>query len=425
MKPSLAAMKRKLENIFMTKKSLNTDNLHSDRADKPEHGVLHKPVHTSVAYGYDKAQHLAEVFQGKRQGYNYGRQLNPTVTALQKRITKMEAGLSSVGFSTGMAAISSTMLALLKTGDHVISSSFLFGNTNSFFETLKRLGIEVSFVDATQAKFVEEAVRENTKIVFTETIANPVTQVADLVGIGQVCKDKNLVYIVDNTMTSPFSFKPKNVGASLIINSLTKYIGGHGNALGGMVTDTGIHNWETFDNIIKTYRSEKPELWGITQIKKKGLRDMGSSLGPEAAHHLAVGSETLTMRMERASSTALQLVKFCSEHKNVGATYYPGLPNHPQHTRARKLFKNFGAIFSIDLVDGIDCFDVLDKMEVIISSSNLGDTRTLAIPVAHTIFYEMGSERRKSMGISDSMIRFSVGIEEPEDLLADLKKALN
>ena len=408
----------------MTKKGLNTDNLHSDRADEPEHGVLHKPVHTSVAYGYDKAKHLAEVFQGKRQGYNYGRQLNPTVTALQKRITKMEAGLSSVGFSTGMAAISSTMLALLKTGDHVISSSFLFGNTNSFFETLKRLGIEVSFVDATQAKFVEEAVRENTKIVFTETIANPVTQVADLVGIGRVCKDKNLVYIVDNTMTSPFSFKPKTVGASLIINSLTKYIGGHGNALGGMVTDTGIHNWETFDNIIKTYRSEKPELWGITQIKKKGLRDMGSSLGPEAAHHLAVGSETLSMRMERASSNALQLVKFCSEHENVRATYYPGLPIHPQHTRARKLFKNFGAIFSIDLVDGIDCFEVLDKMEIIISSSNLGDTRTLAIPVAHTIFYEMGSDRRKSMGISDSMIRFSVGIEESDDLLADLKKAL-
>ena len=408
----------------MTKKGLNTDNLHSDRADKPEHGVLHKPVHTSVAYGYDKAEHLAEVFQGKRQGYNYGRQLNPTVTALQKRITKMESGVSSVGFSTGMAAISSTMLALLKTGDHVIASSFLFGNTNSFFETLKRLGIEVSFVDATQAKFVEEAIQENTKIVFVETIANPVTQVADLIGIGQLCKGKNLVYIVDNTMTSPFSFQPKKVGASLIVNSLTKYIGGHGNALGGMVTDTGIHKWETFDNIIETYRSEKPELWGITQIKKKGLRDMGASLGPEAAHHLAVGSETLSMRMEKASSNALLLAKFCFEHKNIETTYYPGLPYHPQHARAKKLFKNFGAIFSINLVDGIDCFEILDKMKNIISSSNLGDTRTLAIPVAQTIYFEMGAERRKSMGISDSMIRFSVGIEESEDLLTDLKKAL-
>ena len=138
----------------MKKEGFNTINLHSDRADKPEHGVLHKPVHTSVAYGYEKSKHLAEVFQGKRQGYNYGRQLNPTVTALQKRITKMENGISSVAFSTGMAAISSTMLSLLKAGDHVIASSFLFGNTNSFFGTLIRVAIEVSFVDATKALFV-------------------------------------------------------------------------------------------------------------------------------------------------------------------------------------------------------------------------------------------------------------------------------
>ena len=239
----------------MSKKGFNTSNLHSDRADKPEHGVLHKPIHTSVAYGYDKAKHLAEVFQGKREGYNYGRQLNPTVTALQKRVTKMENGVSSVAFSTGMAAISTTMLSLLKAGDHVISSSFLFGNTNSFFGTLNRLGIEVSFVDATKAQYVEDAIKGNTKIVFVETIANPVTQVADLAEIGEICKNRQLVYIVDNTMTSPFLFQPKNVGASLIINSLTKYIGGHGNALGGMVTDTGNYDWETFDNIVETYRS--------------------------------------------------------------------------------------------------------------------------------------------------------------------------
>ena len=409
----------------MSKKGFNTNNLHSDRADKPEHGVLHKPIHTSVAYGYDKAKHLAEVFQGKREGYNYGRQLNPTVTALQKRVTKMENGVSSVAFSTGMAAISTTMLSLLKAGDHVISSSFLFGNTNSFFGTLNRLGIEVSFVDATKAQYVEDAIKGNTKIVFVETIANPVTQVADLAEIGEICKNKQLIYIVDNTMTSPFLFQPKNVRASLIINSLTKYIGGHGNALGGMVTDTGNYDWETFDNIVETYRSGKPELWGITQIKKKGLRDMGSSLGPEAAHHLAIGSETLSMRMERSSSNALELASFCSHHKNVKTTYYPGLPEHPQHDRAKVLFKSFGAIFSIDLADGIDCFKVLDRMKHIVSSRNLGDTRTLAIPVAHTIYFEMGAARRSSMGISDSMIRFSVGIEESEDLVSDLKTAVS
>ena len=167
----------------MGKKGFNTTNLHSDRRDNPEHGVLHKPVHPSVAYGYEDARHLAEVFQGKRAGYNYGRQLNPTVTALQNRITQMEQGIASVAFATGMAAISSALLALLKEGDHIISSAFLFGNTNSFFGTLKRLGIEVTFVDATKACFVESAIQENTKLVFVETIANPVTQVADLTSI--------------------------------------------------------------------------------------------------------------------------------------------------------------------------------------------------------------------------------------------------
>ena len=408
----------------MGKKGFNTTNLHSDRKDNPEHGVLHKPVHPSVAYGYEDARHLAEVFQGKRPGYNYGRQLNPTVTALQKRITQMEEGIASVAFSTGMAAISSTLLSLLKEDDHIISSAFLFGNTNSFFGTLQKLGIEVTFVDATEAQFVENAIQKNTKLVFVETIANPVTQVADLKAIGQLCKTKNLIYCVDNTMTSPCLFLPKSVGASLIVNSLTKYIGGHGNALGGAITDTGLYNWSSFENIYDTYRNEEPELWGITQIKKKGLRDMGASLGPEAAHHLAIGSETLSLRIKKACKNALALAEFCQKHSKIKQTYYPGLSDHPQPERAQQLFKQFGSSFSVDLADDLDCFEFLNAMDNIVSSSNLGDNRTLAIPVAHTIYYEMGPERRASMGISDSMIRFSVGIEEIEDLMEDFEKAL-
>jgi O-acetylhomoserine (thiol)-lyase len=408
----------------MANKGFNTTNLHSDRKDNPEHGVLHKPVHTSVAYGYDDARHIAEVFQGKRAGYNYGRQLNPTVTALQKRISSMEDGIASVAFGTGMAAISSTILSLLRAGDHIVSSAFLFGNTNSFFGTLQRLGIEVSFVDATDVKNIEDAIQKNTKLVFAETIANPVTQISDLKRIGNLCELANLIYMVDNTMTSPHLFRPKNVKASLVVNSLTKYIGGHGNALGGVVTDTGLYDWSTFENILETYRSEDSAVWGITQIKKKGLRDIGASLGPEAAHHLAIGSETLSLRMSKASSNALCLAEFCDKHPNIKQTYYPGLHNHPQHDRAKELFASFGAIFSVDLVETIDCFDVLNKMECVVSSSNLGDTRTLGIPVAHTIYFEMGKTRRNSMGISDSMIRFSVGVEEIDDLLTDFEKAL-
>jgi O-acetylhomoserine (thiol)-lyase len=408
----------------MSKKGFNTTNLHSDRRDNPEHGVLHKPVHPSVAYGYEDARELAEVFQGKRPGYNYGRQLNPTVTALQNRITQMEQGIASVAFATGMAAISSALLSLLKEGDHIVSSAFLFGNTNSLFGTLQRLGVEVTFVDATEARFVENAIQKNTKLVFVETIANPVTQIADLKAIGQLCQIRNLIYCVDNTMTSPHLFLPKQVQASLIVNSLTKYIGGHGNALGGIITDTGLYDWSGFKNIHDTYRKEKSELQGITQIKKKGLRDMGASLGPEAAHHLAAGSETLSLRIEKACDNAQVLADFCNSHPKIKQAYYPGLSNHPQHERAKQLFKRFGAIFSVDLVEEVDCFDFLNKMDSIVSSSNLGDNRTLAIPVAHTIYYEMGPERRTSMGISDSMIRFSVGIEEVEDLLADFEQAL-
>lgn len=403
----------------------NTTNLHSDRRSNPEHGVLHKPVHTSVAYTYDDARDLAAVFQGKMPGYNYGRQQNPTVNALQNRITQMEQGLTSTAFATGMAAIGSTLFALLKSGDHIIASSFLFGNTNSLFNTFRNFGVEVTFVDTTSVDNVKAALQSNTRLVFTETIANPVTQVADLAAIGELCKAHQLVYMVDNTMTSPWLFKPASVNASFVVNSLTKYIGGHGNALGGMLTDTGLYDWSQYSNILEMYRKGDPALWGSVQIRKKGLRDFGATLGPEAAHHLAIGSETLPLRMERACDNAQRLAEFCAAHAKIKQVYYPGLPGHPQYERAKQLFARPGAIMSIDLADGVDCFDFLNKLSCVISSSNLGDTRTLAIPVAHTIFYEMGAERRASMGIGDNLIRLSIGTEDINDLLTDFDQALS
>lgn len=403
----------------------NTANLHADRQGKPEHGVLHKPIHTSVAFEYDDARELAAVFQGKKSGFNYGRQQNPTVNALQDKITQMENGVASVAFATGMAAIGSLIFSLLKAGDHLISSSFLFGNTNSLLNTFTRLGIEVTFVDSTDADQVAAAIQENTRLVFTETIANPVTQVADLAGIGALCASHGLIYVVDNTMTSPWLFRPATVGANFVVNSLTKYIGGHGNALGGVLTDTGTFDWASFDNILDTYKKGDASSWGLTQVRKKGLRDFGATLGPEAAHHLAVGSETLALRMDRACFNAQKLADFFHELPSIAKVNYPGLLSHPQHQRARTLFRHPGALMSIDLDASIDCFDFLNNLEHVVSSSNLGDTRTLAIPVAHTIFYEMGPERRASMGVSDNLIRLSVGIEDIDDLLADFSQALS
>ncbi len=408
----------------MKKKHFTSTILHADRQGRPEHGVLHKPIHTSVAFGYEDARELAEVFQNKRKGYAYGRQNNPTIDALANKITLMEQGLDSVIFATGMAAIGSTLLALLRSGDHIVSSAFLFGNTNSLFNTLNSLGIEVTFVDATDASNVEAAIKPNTKLVFVETIANPVTQVADLSAIGELCEKRKLIYFVDNTMTSPCLFLPITVKASLIINSLTKYIGGHGNALGGCVTDTGLYDWSSFENIYDNYKNKDSSQWGITQIRKKGLRDFGAALGPEAAHHLSVGSDTLSLRIKHACDNALAIAKFCENHPKVNKVFYPGLSTHPQHERARELFNHFGAIFSIELDASIDCFDFLNSLELVVCSSNLGDNRSLGIPVAHTIYYEMGAERRASMGIPESMVRFSIGIEDQADLIADFKQAL-
>ena len=406
-------------------KGFTTKVVHNDRQDSIEHGSLHKPIHANVAYGYEDARDLAAVFQGEKSGYSYGRQVNPTVSALESKITTMEDGVASVCFGTGMAAIGTTLFSLLRSGDHMVSSAFLFGNTNSLFNTFGKMGIGVSFVDATSVDAVADAVTENTRLVFVETIANPRTQIADLQQIGEFCSQRGLVYVVDNTMTSPYLFQPKSVGASLIINSLTKYIGGHGNVLGGAVTETGRYDWSVFPNIYSEYQRGESTKWGITQIRKKGLRDFGASLGPEAAHHVAMGAETLALRVQRQSENAMAMCEFLHAHPMIKKVYYPGLTEHPQHRRAADLFRAFGGLFSFELQSDVDLWEFLNRLQVIVKSSNLGDNRTLAIPVAHTIYFEMGPERRASMGIDESLIRISSGIEDSEDLLADLSAALN
>jgi len=406
------------------KRGFTTTLLHSDRLGKPEHGAMHKPIHTSVAYGYDDVQDLVDVFQNKTKGYAYSRQGNPTVTALEQKVTQMEKGLSTIAFSTGMAAISATIMALIRKTDHIVASSYLFGNSRSIFQTFIELGLDFTFVDPTDVKNVRAAIKGNTKMVFLETIANPATQIADMAKIGDLCTEKGLLYVVDNTMTSPYLFNPVDVKATHVINSLTKYIGGHGNALGGSVTDTGLFNWENYPNIYDVFKKGDVKAWGMTQIRKKGLRDAGGTLAPEAAHSISVGSETLALRMERACNNAQNLAEYLDTHPLIKKVYYPGIQTHPQYELATELFKKHGSLLSFEVDESVDCFAFLNKLQLVVKSSNLGDTRTLAIPVAQTIFNELGPEKRAEMGISDFMIRLSIGIEDIEDLLADFKQAL-
>ena len=404
---------------------MTTDNVHSDRRFGVEHGGIHKPIHTSVQYGFDQAEDLIAVFQGTKKGcYNYARQGSPTTLALEAKITRLEDGLGSICFASGMAAISSTFIALLRAGDHVVASRHVFGNTNSLFDTLQTFGVEVTKVDAGDVDNVRHALRPNTRLVFVETIANPGTQIPDLRGIGDLCRANRLIYVVDNTVTSPALFQPKAVGASLVINSLTKTIAGHGAALGGAVTDTGLFDWQTYPNIIPAYRTGDTGLWGLQQIRKRALRDMGATLAPEQAHTISIGAETLDLRVRQTSATALTLAQWLAAHPKVAAVHYPGLVSHPAHARAMQLFKAASWLLSFELKEPEGMLAMLNRLRLVINATGMGDTRTLIIPVAPTIFWEAGPEVRAEMGIADGLIRISVGLENPDDLIGDFAQAL-
>ncbi|KAF1047261.1 cystathionine gamma-synthase family protein [Xylophilus sp.] len=409
----------------MTTEQLSTRILHADRRGSVEHGAIHKPSHNAAAFGYATARELADVFQGSQSGFVYGRQGNPTTAALEAKLNLMEDAVGTVTFATGMAAISALSVALLRQGDHIVASRYLFGNTASWLQTLTQLGVTVSLVDATDAAAVTEALQPQTRFVFAETIANPGTQVADLAGIGRLCAERGILFVLDNTMTTPALLRGRDVGAGLVVHSLSKSISGHGNALGGSVSDTGLYDWTGYPNILSSYQGGPARGWGLLQIKKKGLRDTGGTLSADQAHRIAIGAETLDLRVERASGNALALARWLEARPGVRRVQYPGLESHPQHERAAALFggRHYGSLLSFELQAGVDPFALLDALRIVIKSSHLGDNRTLALPAAHTIFFEMGPENRQSMDIPDGLVRVSVGIEAEADLIADFAQA--
>ena len=408
-----------------TEKGFITEVVQGDRSFGVEHGGVHKPIHTSVQYGFDKVEDLIGVFQGTlKGGYNYARQGTPTTAALEAKLTRMEQGVGTVCFATGMAAITALFLTLLRTGDHLVASRFVFGNTNSLLGTLGDFGVGVSKVDATEVAHVAAALRPETRIVFVETVANPGTQIPDLDGIGALCRERGILFVVDNTILSPALFRPASVGAGLVVHSLTKTIAGHGNALGGAVVDTGLFDWSTYPNIAEAYRKGDARQWGLTQIRKKGLRDMGGSLSSQHAHLISAGAETLALRLAQTSATALALAQYLESHPAIAKVHYPMLASHPQHARAAKHFKAGSWLLAFELRDAERCLDVVNRLQLPIKATGLADNRTLIIPVAHTIFWEAGAAVRADMGIADGLIRLSVGLEDFDDLQADFAQAL-
>ncbi|WP_322994562.1 cystathionine gamma-synthase family protein [Castellaniella sp.] len=409
----------------MSEPGFTTQTVHFGHRADTTHGAVHAAIHPSTEYTYRDAHELAAVFQNRQKGYTYARTGTPTTAALEAQVNTMERGIGTLAFATGMAALNAVFFALLRQGDHLVASKYIFGNTNSLLMTLESFGVELTLVDATDVAQVQAALRPNTRMVFVETIANPGTQVADLKAIGDLCQAHKLVYVVDSTLSSPYLRPSRDFGASLVVNSLSKHIGGHGNALGGAVTQTGLYDWADFPHIYAQYRKDDSHTWGLLQIKKKGLRDMGGTLSSDIAHRLAVGAETLGLRMDRICSNALALAQFLETQPLVERVQYPGLASHPQHQRATDFFgPHYGGLLGVVLKPEVDVFACLNRLQVAALATHLGDNRTLILPAAHTIYYEMGPERRALMGIPDGFLRISVGIEDPSDLLQDFASAL-
>ena len=404
---------------------LTTGLVHGDRRFGAEHGAIRVPIHTSVQYGFETTAELIGVFQGTvKNAYNYARQGTPTTAALEAKISQLEGGIGTVCYATGMAALSAIFLTLLRAGDRMVSSRYVFGNTSSLYGTLADLGVAVDRVEAGDVRNVEAALTPQTRMVFVETIANPGTQVPDLERIGALCRERGLLLVVDNTVTSPLLFRPQSIGAGLVVNSLSKTIGGHGAALGGAVTDTGLFDWSRYPNLFEPYRKGDPRMWGLQQLRKKGLRDMGGTLAPEQAHRIAIGAETAQLRVRQTSATALALARFLAAHPKVARVHYPGLPQHPQHVDAMRWFGLGSWLMAFDLKDPSTMIATLDRLQLPIRATGMGDTRTLIIPVAPTIFWEAGPRVRAEMGIADGMVRVSVGLEDQGDLIEDFARAI-
>ncbi len=420
---------RKNKDINSVAMSINphTSLLHTkqNNAYKPSMPIV-PSINHAAAYTYDDVHTLSEIYQNRDKGFTYARTGNATTQHVEAKINHLEKGIGCVSFTTGMAAYDALFFTLLCSGDHVIASKFLFANSISLLKSYAhRFKLELSFIDITSDKELKNVIKHNTKLVLVETIANPCTQIPAFAEIGKLCKKHNLVYVIDNTITSPAAFIPKDVGASIVIHSLTKSITGHSRALGGAVIDTGLFDWSNYSGIEEAYKKFGSQAY-ILQLRKKGLRDKGASLTSSQADLIAIGLETLYMRVNAANKNAIDLANFLSQNKKIISVLHPSLINHKQYKFAKKYFTDaqYGSLISFTLADGIEPFKFLENLNLILNCSSIGDNRTLIIHPASTIFAELSAEQHKEMGISYNTFRLSVGIENVNDLINDLSNSL-
>ncbi len=411
----------------------------NDRSWQPETLALHgsitplmgeptaMPVVQSSAFAHASAETLEAIFAGREPGYVYSRIANPTVSAFESRMAVMEGGLSAIAVSSGMAAISSVVLALAGSGEEIVAGSSLFGGTYSLFRhTLNRYGIGVRFVNPKNPTEFGEAINDATRLVFVETIGNPKLDVPDIAAIAAVTRKHGVPLVVDSTVTTPVLIQPKRLGADVIVHSASKFINGHGNAIGGIIIDAGTFDWSSprFPHLAP-FHARVGQFALLAALRNRICRDLGCCLAPFHAFLLSMGLETLGVRMERHCSNAARLAAFLATHSKVVETGYPGLDTHPDHVLANRQFSGrFGAVVTLRLGAKKRCFDFINRLRLAKNLANLGDTRTLVIHPASTICRDLNEEERLAMGVTEDLVRLSVGIEDPADILGDIEQAL-
>lgn len=395
------------------------------------------PIYQTTSYTFDSTQHAADLFSLKEPGNIYTRLMNPTTDVLEKRLAELDGGVGALALASGSAAVSLAVLNLAQAGDNIVSASGLYGGTyNLFNHTFKRMGITVKFVDSSDPQNFATAIDDQTKAVYLETIGNPQNNVDDFEAIAAIAHEHKIPLIVDNTVATPVLFKPIEHGADIVCYSLTKFIGGHGTSIGGAVVDSGRFDWSSgrFPEFTSpdpsyhglVYHRDLGELAYIVKMRLTLLRDMGPCLSPFNAFQILQGLETVHVRMPRHCENAEKIAAFLERHDQVSQVNYPGLKNHRDYDKALKyLPQGQGAIISFEIESGLEGGkSFIDNVQLASHLANIGDAKTLVIHPASTTHSQLNEEQLGAAGVTPGMIRLSVGIEDCDDIIADLDQAL-
>lgn len=416
----------------------DTLTLHAGQTPDPTTGARATPIYQSASFVFPDSDYAAGLFNIERAGHVYSRLSNPTNAVLEERMAALEHGVGAIVTASGQAAMHLAVVTLMGAGDHIVSSRSLYGGTHNLLEyTLKRFGIETTFVDPRDMQAFADAIRPNTKLVFGEVLGNPGLEVLNIPVLAELAHARGLPLMIDATFATPYLCKPIEMGADLVMHSATKFLSGHGVVIGGVLIDGGTFDWEgsgRFPTITEPYdgfhnlvfaEEFGPQAF-ITRARKEGIRDFGACMAPMTAFQILQGVETLSLRMDKHVANTQRVVEFLAEQPLVEDVVYPGLVNHPDHELAKQLLpKGAGAVFTFAVKGGREAGRVfIEALELFSHLANIGDAKSLVIHPASTTHHRMDEAALAATGISAGMVRVSVGLEDPVDLIADLKLGL-